>query len=153
MRPSGPWPWRRWAASRRKERLVVGGLVLFAASLAAASWMPGYVGRVWPGPARLWVASACLLGVGFGAVVFYSATQTLIQTAVPDHLRGRVMGVWMIVYSGSVPVGALWTGRLAHQHGVATVMGLSALLCAAVALASWASGLLARPVAPQPGPA
>ncbi len=56
------------------------------------------------------------------------------------------MGVWMIVYSGSVPAGALWTGRLAHQHGVATVMGLSALLCVVVALLSWGSGLLARPI-------
>ncbi len=136
---------------RRKERLVVGGLLIFAASLAAASWMPGHVAKAWPGPARLWVASACLLGVGFGAVVFYSATQTLIQTAVPDHLRGRVMGVWMIVYSGSVPAGALWTGRLAHQHGVASVMGLSALLCAAIALLSWGSGRLARPIA-EAGP-
>ena len=135
---------------RRKERLVVGGLGLFAASLGAASWLPGYVGEAWPGPARLWVASACLLGVGFGAVVFYSATQTLIQTAVPDHLRGRVMGVWMIVYSGSVPAGALWTGRLANMHGVATVMGLSALLCAAVALLSWGSWRLARPIV-EPG--
>jgi MFS family permease len=48
------------------------------------------------------MAALCLCGTGFGAIVFYSSTQTLIQTSVPDHLRGRIMGVWMLVYSGSV---------------------------------------------------
>ena len=43
---------------------------------------------------------------------------TVIQFAVPDHLRGRIMGIWMIVYSGSVPLGALWTGRAAQSWGV-----------------------------------
>ena len=51
---------------------------------------------------------------------------TLIQLAAPDHLRGRIMGIWMIVYSGSVPFGALWTGRVAQSWGVSFVMGLSA---------------------------
>jgi hypothetical protein len=49
----------------------------------------------------------------------------------------------MIVYSGSVPLGALWTGRVAQSWGVAFVMGLSAVLCVAVALIVWASGVLA----------
>ena len=53
----------------------------------------------------------------FGAVVFYAATQTLIQDAVPDHLRGRVMGIWMVAFSGSVPLGSLWTGLVAHGWG------------------------------------
>jgi hypothetical protein len=108
--------------------------------------------RVLARPARLWVASGLPARRLLRRGGLLSATQTLIQTAVPDHLRGRVMGVWMIVYSGSVPAGALWTGRLSHQHGVATVMGLSASLCAVVALLSWGSGRLARPVAEAGSP-
>src|SRR5262245_1346385 len=49
--------------------------------------------------------------------------------AVPGHLRGRIMGVWMIVYSGAVPLGSLWAGELANRHGVAAVLELSAALC------------------------
>ena len=59
---------------------------------------------------RLVAASTCLLGAGFGAVLFYSSSMTLIQLAAPDHLRGRIMGIWMIVYSGSVPFGASGPG-------------------------------------------
>ncbi len=75
----------------------------------------------------------------------------VIQLAVPDRLRGRVMGIWMIVFSGSVPLGALWTGRAAQSWGVAPVMGLSAALCVAAALFVWASGVLTPPeVQPRP---
>ena len=66
---------------------------------------------------------------------------TLIQLAAPDHLRGRIMGIWMIVYSGSVPFGALWTGRVAQSWGVSFVMGFSAVLCVVVGLIVWASGV------------
>ncbi len=129
---------------RRKEWLVVAGMAVFAASLGGAACLPAMVG---PPGARLATAAACLFGVGVGAVIFYSATQTLIQTAVPDHLRGRVMGVWMIVFSGSVPLGSLWTGRLALGRGVPFVMGLSAGLCALAVVVVLASGALTRPTA------
>jgi MFS family permease len=129
---------------RRKERLVLTGMVIFAASLGCAAWLPARIG---PSGARLATATACLFGVGAGAVIFYSATQTLIQTAVPDHLRGRVMGIWMIVFSGSVPLGSLWTGRLALGRGVPPVMGLSACLCALAAMVVLASGALTRTTA------
>lgn len=119
---------------KRKEGLVLAGLVLFGGSLAAAAVLPPLAGSILEGKGRLVVASACVLGVGFGAVLFYAATQTLIQMTVPDHLRGRVMGIWMIVYSGSVPLGSLWTGRLASSLGVTTAIVISASLCLVVAL-------------------
>lgn len=126
---------------RRKEWLVLSGLLLFAASLAASAILPPLAGRLGAGGGRLAVASLCMLGVGFGAVIFYSATQTLIQMLVPDHLRGRIMGIWMIAFSGSVPLGSLWTGRLASSLGVSFAMGISAVLCVAVALAALMTGL------------
>lgn len=119
---------------KRKIVLVGGGMAIFALSLFAAGVLPGAVGRLGPQQAGLVVASVCLFGAGFGAIVFYSSTQTLIQTTVPDHLRGRIMGVWMIVYSGSVPLGSIWAGELALRHGVPLVMEVSAGLCLAVAL-------------------
>jgi MFS family permease len=130
---------------RRKERLTIAGMVIFGGSIASAAILPVWFTSGSANAGRLFVASACLLGSGFGAALFYSSSMTLIQLAVPDQLRGRVMGIWMIVYSGSVALGALWTGLAAQSWGVARVMGLSALMCAVIGLVVWASGVLAAP--------
>jgi MFS family permease len=126
----------------RKERLTISGMVIFGACLAGAALSPAYFPPTSAGSSRLVAASVCLLGAGFGAVLFYSSSMTVIQLAAPDHLRGRIMGIWMIVYSGSVPLGALWTGRVAQSWGVSFVMGLSAALCVVVGLIVWTSGVL-----------
>jgi MFS family permease len=126
----------------RKERLTISGMVIFGACLAGAALSPAYFPPTSAGSSRLIAASVCLLGAGFGAVLFYSSSMTVIQLAAPDHLRGRIMGIWMIVYSGSVPLGALWTGRVAQSWGVSFVMGFSAALCVVVGLIVWTSGVL-----------
>ena len=100
-------------AHRRKDRWAIGGMIVFAAFLAGAALLPLAIESKSWAFARLWAASACLLGMGFGAVVFYASCLTVIQLDVPDHLRGRIMGIWMIVYSGPSRSGALWTGRAA----------------------------------------
>jgi MFS family permease len=126
----------------RKERLTISGMVIFGAGLAGAALSPAYFPPTSASSSRLVAASVCLLGAGFGAVLFYSSSMTVIQLAAPDHLRGRIMGIWMIVYSGSVPLGALWTGRVAQSWGVSFVMGFSAVLCVVVGLIVWTSGVL-----------
>lgn len=129
---------------KRKEWLIVSGALMFAAFLAASAVLPALAGDLYAGRGRLAVASFCMLGIGFGAVVFYSATQTLIQLLVPDHLRGRIMGIWMIAFSGSVPLGSLWTGRLASSQGVPFAIGVSSVLCLAVVIAAMLTGLSPR---------
>jgi MFS family permease len=136
---------------RRKERLTIAGLVLFSGFLAFAAIWPLVAGPSWTSAVRLSAASFCLFGAGFGAVLFYSSSMMVIQLAVPDRLRGRIMGIWMIGFSGSVPLGALWTGRAAQSWGVAPVMGVSAALCMTAALLVWASGILTPPEV-QPAP-
>jgi MFS family permease len=136
----------------RKERLTIAGMLLFSLFLAAAAILPLVVGPGWSSAFRLLAASFCLFGAGFGAVLFYSSSMMVIQLAVPDRLRGRIMGIWMIVFSGSVPLGAFWTGRAAQTWGVAPVIGFSSGLCMITALLVWASGVLAPPaVKPAPG--
>ena len=129
-------------AQRRRERWAIGGMVVFATFLAAAAILPLSIRTSEWEFLRVAVASVCLLGMGFGAVVFYASALTVIQLGVPDHLRGRIMGIWMIVYSGSVPLGALWTGRAAQSWGVAMVMALSSFVCVVVGLFVLASGVL-----------
>ena len=129
---------------RHKDRMVVGGLLTFSTFLLIASLYPYWVPASWPLFGRLAAAACCLLGAGFGAALFYASTQTLIQLAIPDHLRGRIMGVWMVIFSGTVPIGALWTGRAASAWGVTRVMSVSALFCIAVGLVIRWSGVLAE---------
>jgi len=138
---------------RRKERLSLMGMVIFGSSLAAAALVPSWLPQDAAGWVRLSAGALSLLGAGFGAVLFYSSSMTLIQLAVPDQLRGRIMGIWMIVYSGSVPLGALWTGLVAQTWGVGFVMGLSAVICVVTAFLVMISGVLSSAHAPAPLPA
>lgn len=132
------------AGRRRKDLHALLGIAIFAGSLAAAALLP-----LWAGGSlqriRLAGASACMLGAGFGAVLLYASSQMIIQLAVPDALRGRVMGVWMIMYSSSVPLGAMWTGMAAQALGVAPVMAASAALCLIMATAAWGCGVIKPP--------
>jgi MFS family permease len=129
-------------------------MLIFAGFLIAAALVPSWFGASDQYRSRLVAASTSLLGAGFGAVVFYASAQTIIQLDSPDHLRGRIMGIWMIVYSGSVPLGSLWTGRAAVALGVDVVMAISAGLCVAAGLLAMATGILRpRPIPPMPAPA
>ncbi len=125
----------------RRERIVVSGILGFSVSLVAAALLPTLAGAL-GGTGRLIMGSIALLGAGMGAIVFYAATQTMIQSAVPESLRGRIMGIWMLVYSGSVPLGCLWAGELAQAIGVGNVLKLCAAMCATLGLTAWLTGAL-----------
>ena len=73
--------------------------------------------------------------VGFAQITFTAIANTTLQTVTPDHLRGRVMGVYMLVFNGSIPLGNLFTGGLAHLFGapIALLAGAAPSLIAAIA--------------------
>jgi hypothetical protein len=66
---------------------------------------------------------------------FNAIANTTIQKHKPDHLRGRVIVVYMLVFNGSIPLGNLFTGGLAHLFGapIALLAGAAPSLIAAVA--------------------
>jgi MFS family permease len=76
-----------------------------------------------------------LLAVGAANIVSNNLANSLVQTLTPDHLRGRVMGVYMLTFFGFMPIGALLAGGAATVVGVPTTVMLGAaatLVCAAV---------------------
>lgn len=113
--------------TRIKPRvLVLGGLWLFCAMLLALSLTRNYV-----------VALICLALGGWGMLIYFSTTNTLIQTAVADNMRGRVMGIWALVFGGLMPLGGLQAGAVAQYLGVPRAIALGAIVCATTAFAIW----------------
>jgi len=67
-------------------------------------------------------------------LLFFSTSNTLLQTIVPDEMRGRVMGVWSLVFGAMIPLGSLEAGAVAHWLGTALALGFGAIICAVSAL-------------------
>ncbi len=71
-----------------------------------------------------WLSCALLLPVGFAMMLEMGSSNTLIHTMSPDHLRGRVMSVYSMMFMGMAPIGALLAGVTAGRWGApATVAG------------------------------
>jgi MFS family permease len=75
---------------------------------------------------------ACLAAGGWGMLLFFSTANTLVQTSVSDAMRGRVMGIWALVFGGLMPLGGLESGALAQAVGVPWTIAGGALVCAGV---------------------
>jgi MFS family permease len=69
-----------------------------------------------------------LAGVGFSSMIYMTVNNTVIQTVVPDEVRGRVMSVMMMSW-GLMPLGAFPAGLIAEAYGSpAAVAGGATLL-------------------------
>ncbi len=64
-----------------------------------------------------WLSAALLMPVGAAMMVEMASSNTLIQSMVPDHLRGRVMAVYSMMFMGLAPFGALFAGVAAGSFG------------------------------------
>src|SRR5258708_30327916 len=79
------------AGNRMNRRIMVlGGLWVFSAMLLMLAWVKNY-----------YVALALLAVAGWGMLLFFSTTNTLLQTAASDKMRGRVMGIWTLAFGGT----------------------------------------------------
>jgi MFS family permease len=87
---------------------------------------------------HLYALSLILIaGVGIAQIAFAATANTALQTVAPDHLRGRVMSVYMLVFAGSVPFGNLFTGGLAHILGAPIALLMGAGLSMIAVIAGW----------------
>jgi MFS family permease len=60
---------------------------------------------------------AMMVCIGWSVMAMINTTNALIQSHVPDELRGRVMGVYSLVFMGGSPVGSLVAGLTADKIG------------------------------------
>jgi len=79
---------------------------------------------------------ALLFGAGVAQIFILNLCNALVQTSSPDHLRGRVMGVYTFVFFGTMPIAALGIGATAQRLGEtpAVVIGGTVMLLAAAAV-------------------
>jgi MFS family permease len=81
----------------------------------------------------LWLSALLLAPVGFCTMVQMASSNTLIQSMVPDRLRGRVMSFYAMTFMGMAPLGSLLAGSLAHNLGApwTVFIGGMAAICGA----------------------
>jgi MFS family permease len=76
-----------------------------------------------------WLSALLLVPVGFSMMIQMSSSNTLVQAMVPDALRGRVMSVYLMMFMGMAPFGALLAGTLAGYIGAPYTVMLGGSVC------------------------
>jgi MFS family permease len=77
----------------------------------------------------LWLSAALLVPAGFCMMLQMASSNTLIQSMVPDALRGRVMAIYSMMFMGMAPFGALLAGTLADRVGAPVTVSLGGTMC------------------------
>jgi len=111
----------------RKGSTLLNGGAAFAALLVAFA------------AARSFATALLLLALaGCAMIVTTALANTMLQTLVPDELRGRVMAFYAFVFVGMAPLGAFLAGLLAEHTSAPFAIGVGGAGCLiAVALAAW----------------
>jgi MFS family permease len=118
--------WLAWANKRPTIRSLLVSGIAFSILEAGFALSPWYV------PSLILVALT-----GFAQIAFSALANTTLQAVTPDHLRGRVMSVYMMVFAGSTPLGNLYTGALATAFGAPLALLAGALPSLLAAIAGW----------------
>jgi MFS family permease len=75
--------------------------------------------------------------IGWGFMLIINTINALVQGQVPDALRGRVMGIYTLVFFGTVPIGSLLAGVAAANLGEPVTVALAGFLLLALAGLLW----------------
>jgi MFS family permease len=106
-----------------RARTLYAGAVTYAAFIILFGFIRQPVG-----------AAFLLFFAGYGITLFFSVGNSIMQTQSPDHLRGRLMGIWALVFGGSMPIGSFWMGVIAQRVGSGHALQAGGIFCAAGAM-------------------
>lgn len=123
------------ASQRPRLRAIVIAAALFAVASSAAALMPTVIGF-----------AVSLVVMGFSALTIMTTANAYFQLTTPFVYNGRVLSIYLAVFIGSTPLGALTTGWVADTLGPRWALGLAALGGAVVALvlATWRATQILR---------
>ncbi len=98
-----------------------GGLILIVATLGLVATQ------------QLWIGIVFAAVSAFGLNTMSTSIQTITQSVVSDHMRGRVMSLYTVIFRGFPAIGALVLGAISDAIG----LPISFALTAAVTLIVW----------------
>ncbi len=102
--------------------IVLGGILMGA----------GLIGF---GQSRVFFVSVlCLVVIGLGGVLVMASSNTALQTRVPEEMRGRIMSIYTMAFTGTMPLGNLAVGAFAGACGPGLTMMACGAICILVAL-------------------
>lgn len=131
-------------AVRRQGSAVVFSVMGWGASMAGFGLVVLLAGRQDSGAVTPWLlpAAVCCVLAGIADSISSVFRNTILQAATPDHLRGRLQGVFIVVVAGGPRIGDLLAGGGTRILSEGWVLLLGGVLCIAGA---WAAARL------QPG--
>jgi MFS family permease len=115
-----------WRRSRPSAYLVLGAALAFGFFSMLVGFAEPY-----------WLVLALLLPSGFFAIYFAQAANQRVQMGVDAAFRGRVMALYVLVFLGTTPLGALAVGWWSEHFGAASAIwlgGLASLLAGVLGL-------------------
>ena len=112
----------------RRQSLNLFKLVMFASLVFGGALVGLALSR------SFYVSLSILPFVGGGYILVLAGTQILLQTLVPDQLRGRVMSFYSLTFLGFQPFGSLLAGWISEYLGVAVTVGLGGVFCVGMSL-------------------
>ncbi|HEU5361392.1 MAG TPA: MFS transporter [Candidatus Deferrimicrobiaceae bacterium] len=101
-------------AVRRKGRMLTAGSLFFSVLLVVFSCSGSYP-----------VSLLLLAAIGFAFVILNAPANSLLQSIVPDHLRGRVIAIYVSLFLGLMRLGSLLVGLLATATSAPTALAIT----------------------------
>jgi predicted MFS family arabinose efflux permease len=110
---------------RTSGHLQAGAAVAFGGSLALAAVAP-----------TLHYEMVAMLPVGVASTAFIAMSNSLLQLGAAPQMRGRVMGLFAVVFLGTTPIGGPLMGWIAEHLGPRGAMAIAAGVTVAAGLAT-----------------
>lgn len=114
--------------SLRREVRGLGRLVAIAPIIYGLGMIAFALSR------SLWLSVLLLVVLGFGSLLQSASSNTIIQTLVPDEMRGRVMGIYIMSFLGMLSFGNLFQGTLVSFMGAPTTVTINGIICVAISV-------------------
>ncbi|MEG0470974.1 MAG: MFS transporter [Solibacillus sp.] len=109
-----------------RKRVMLGALFLNGVLFFGLAWTPFY-----------WIALIISFGQGLFAIVFNINNTTLYQRRVPEHLRGRVFSVRILLAQAGIPFGAALGGLFAELFSIPLLFTVLGCLITFTTIVCW----------------
>lgn len=125
----------------RVPKLVMLGTAAFGFLLMIIAWMPSYA-----------TFALSLPPVGAVALMTLISANSYVQTTCEPELRGRVMGIYLLIFMGGTPIGSPMIGMLAESIGIRPTVTICGVIVAAAGVILFVILRRQPPSQPNPNP-